>query len=1333
MFHSALLLRGTSAAATTTSSSSSSSSQHQNASSPLIGMGFSRPSHAKNACVLAGVSSSSSSRTLTRSSSSTTNIGLTRTERRQNTTRAMSSSHASSSSSSESFRFLPARRTQIGGVCVSHHHHRLRRFRFVLGAEDFVDDGRKGRNASLDLRATRCHLLGAFRTRAIRDSSSSGGGSTEEGDEKKRKTSENSNDESPRGGRRKPYAEEKKEVSARRYVQRRVESSGAYGDISNERLPRKISPSVSSSSSTRQKSSSQPPPNKKIADTRDEIKEKRRKTGRLNNKKETRKSIIDKNEKLKLKPNVKALLNFINGNVQGFSVVNCATAVHKCGTFVRDSKYLRKSSDKKPISLTEVNPNSRSLVEKGGDEGEDEFATNETLIRTCQNILANKHFQKLIRRIEELLPRSNDPNDLRELALDYGTPSSREYSNLLWGLAHCGVQTRLQANEFTTLLLRQYINCAKENNYAKFAAQNVSNVLWAFTIMSPSGKYEDAVDDEKVLYFERDDHNVEDLFSGIPPEQVPQSIRAEFLDAIERLNLNVMEGYVPQGVANCLWSYGTLGYKLRPETEAAFRKGIAMHLGQPRTTSAYGFGAGNFKTQETSNILWACAQLRFDMGKDLASMFLHSMTENLFNDPRVWSVQSLTNILWALATLREQGLGEVYTLPHGLLKRIEDMIEPKIETMFIQGISNTLWAYACLEYEPDHEFLRRMTSRWDDDLHNRSTVENCNAFWAYTKFRNFRPSQKFVDYLAGLQTRCIMVKEKWNADDTSESTKFKNEYTEDTLTIMVFVNTFYGMAEIGAYPNDKGRYFEHVLSEMTEWLKVTYDPHQKNKNCTQPIVNYMRSLALLTYLPNDDFVEIMSKRAKMEAENDQFTVQGISQMLWSWSILGLNIPQDVVYALVQAMIRQMDQATTQSLTTCIWAVANMGFIEEKDIFDVFRKKIATIDIEQFNKYSDKDHPYRFVTGGGSKGEMSLNQIYQAHFAYEILSPFGKLIYPELESEAKKSWMEVTRTCVTISGFHQEVSSTLSEMGVPHELEFLTEGGLYSLDIALKGRKICIEADGPTHYSINRPTVRIGGDNLREAILTKQGWTVIQIPWFTWQAALERDRREYIANLLYEHAGLTMKQLTAGAREQASLRDLGADVFMSELNTPDTKPSSTTFSPYGMDFEKPSSPSSSSPSSSSPPSFSRSLASSTPERKKSDPTGALRATTSGRIKKPSTSSSSPSSSSSSSSRVIQPVAPGTRRVSAKFPRRVVSSVTKNASSLSDAESKRLAEKLGSRKVEAPTDEGGSPKARKVVKRVKRVVPSKENDAVAAADATKMKKMKKSEAIEEEEKE
>jgi hypothetical protein len=1296
MFHSALLLRGGAAAATTTTTSTTTTSssqcqqqQHEQTNASL--------SSSNGGGVLLTFSSFPTKTTVGLSSARTrwsggNRIRPTRTERRLNRTRALSSSLASSSYSSTSSS-LEINFTPLGASFASR-------------------------------AATRRHPLGgAFRTSAVRDSSSSSGGGSTEGEEKKRKAaSEDSKTGSPREGRRKADDEEKeKGVSARRYVQRQVESSGAYGDISNERLPRQNLPSSSSSSSSsssgRQQSS--PSRNKHVADTRPNIKEKSRKSGKLLSKKYMKDAFIFRNDTIKNKPNIKSLLNYINGNGVNFSVVNCATAVHKCGTFVRDSKYLRTSSDKRQISLTEVNPNARSLVEKGGDEGEDEFATNENIIYTCKTLLENKHFQRLLWRIEELLPRSNDANDLRDLAMDYGTPSSREYSNMLWGLAHCGAQTRLQANELITLLIRQYINCAKENDYMKFTAQNVSNVLWAYTIMSASGKYDEAVKEENVLYYKRDDHNVEDLFSGIPTEQVPQSMRAEFLDAIEKLNLNVMEGYVPQGVANCLWAYGTLGYKLQPETEAAFRKGIAMHLGRPRTSSAYGFGAGSFKTQETSNILWACAQLKFDMGKDLASMFLHSMTENLFNDPKIWSIQSLTNILWALATLREQGLGDVYTPPRGLLKRIEDMLEPKIETMFVQGISNSLWAYACLEYEPEYDFIRRASDRWDDDLHNRTTVESCNAFWAYTKFKNFRPSQKFVDHLAMLYSRCTMVKEKWLAEDTSESTRMGQAYTEDTLTVMVFVNGIYGMSEIGVHPSDNGRYYQHVMREMTEWLKVSYDPHQKNKNCTQPIVNYMRSLALITYLPDDDFVEIMSKRAKMEAENDQFTVQGISQMLWSWSILGLKIPKDIVYALVQSLIRQMDLTTIQSLTTCIWAVANMGFIEEKNIFEAFRQKFATIDLENFLSENDN----RFVSGGAIK-QISLNQAYQAHFAYEVLSSHGgKLIYPELESMARKSWTEVTRKCVTISTFHQEVSSTLSEMGVPHELEFLSEGGLYSLDIALKGRKICIEADGPTHYATNRPTVRIGGDNLREAILAKQGWTLIQIPWFTWHNIAEKDRREYMANLLYEHAGLTMKQLTAGAREEASLRDLGADIFMSELNAPDSKSSSsTTFSPYGMGFEKPSS------------SPSRSMASSAPERKKTDPTGALRATTSGRIKKPSASSSS----SSSSSRVIQPVAPGTRRVSAKSPRRTTSSVSKKASSLSDAESKRLAEKLGSRKVEAPTSESGSPKTQKVVKRVKRVVSSKDDDATKASGSTTRattsdarKKTKKSEEANEEE--
>ena len=95
-----------------------------------------------------------------------------------------------------------------------------------------------------------------------------------------------------------------------------------------------------------------------------------------------------------------------------------------------------------------------------------------------------------------------------------------------------------------------------------------------------------------------------------------------------------------------------------------------------------------------------------------------------------------------------------------------------------------------------------------------------------------------------------------------------------------------------------------------------------------------------------------------EAENDQFTVQGISQMLWSWSTLGLKIPKEVVFALVHALMRQWDRVRVQPLTTSIWALANMGFMDEKGVFEVFRKKFATLKVEQF--VPDKD---MLVTGG----------------------------------------------------------------------------------------------------------------------------------------------------------------------------------------------------------------------------------------------------------------------------------------------------------------------------------------------------------------------------------
>ena len=56
----------------------------------------------------------------------------------------------------------------------------------------------------------------------------------------------------------------------------------------------------------------------------------------------------------------------------------------------------------------------------------------------------------------------------------------------------------------------------------------------------------------------------------------------------------------------------------------------------------------------------------------------------------------------------------------------------------------------------------------------------------------------------------------------------------------------------------------------------------------------------------------------------------------------------------------------------------------------------------------------------------------------------------------------------VSLFHQDVSDVLSAMQVGHQVEYLAEDGLFSVDLALLGadHKIAIEVDGPYHYTLN---------------------------------------------------------------------------------------------------------------------------------------------------------------------------------------------------------------------------------------------------------------------------
>ena len=79
----------------------------------------------------------------------------------------------------------------------------------------------------------------------------------------------------------------------------------------------------------------------------------------------------------------------------------------------------------------------------------------------------------------------------------------------------------------------------------------------------------------------------------------------------------------------------------------------------------------------------------------------------------------------------------------------------------------------------------------------------------------------------------------------------------------------------------------------------------------------------------------------------------------------------------------------------------------------------------------------------------------------------------------------------MSEFQREVSSSLGRLGLAHSLEYSTPCGLYSLDIVLSDRPVCIEVDGPHHFTSNRPWRVTATSRARGRLVEAAGWSILR--------------------------------------------------------------------------------------------------------------------------------------------------------------------------------------------------------------------------------------------------
>ena len=147
---------------------------------------------------------------------------------------------------------------------------------------------------------------------------------------------------------------------------------------------------------------------------------------------------------------------------------------------------------------------------------------------------------------------------------------------------------------------------------------------------------------------------------------------------------------------------------------------------------------------------------------------------------------------------------------------------------------------------------------------------------------------------------------------------------------------------------------------------------------------------------------------------------------------------------------------------------------------------------------------------------------------------SKLRYPStLKELCSTSHVAQFSLSVKSSIFHLSVSQLLTEMSISHENEFVASGFL-SVDIFIKsdisqqqqdgGRnEVIIEVDGPTHYlrgsvgseMVGKRTSKLCGEHLlKDRLLEKQGYNVLHIPYYEWNALNSAvTKRDYLKRLM----------------------------------------------------------------------------------------------------------------------------------------------------------------------------------------------------------------------------
>ncbi|CAL8462328.1 g1861 [Coccomyxa elongata] len=639
---------------------------------------------------------------------------------------------------------------------------------------------------------------------------------------------------------------------------------------------------------------------------------------------------------------------------------------------------------------------------------------------------------------------------------------------------HTLASMRASTQQYSALFERQEVLRLMHvigTRLSDFTARNLSNSLWALAKMG---------------------HN--------PGEAMLNAMAAEVAKKLGGCNA--------QNLANIAWSYATLSHNPGEELLEAIAVEAEKKLAE-------------FSPQNISNLLYAFAKLEYK-----PSAFLEQASQAAVPILTNFTPQALSNTVWALSKLD--------TLDETLFTAIVKQVLDKLTRFNAQNVANTVWGFANLGFDPGLQLCDAVAQNSIYTMHDYSPQNIANVLWSYAKMGKryeallSSASAHAAHTMSAFQPQSV-ANFCWafatlNVPPSNQCLTALAEHANHTLkqfSPQNISNTAWAVATLQ---------FKHltlmtnVASEVTARLSSA----ESSAFSRQHLANLIWSFATLELDPGPAFLRAVANAMAERASN--CNPQEISNTVWAYAKLRFY-DAAVMDTFANEAMRRIDEFSQQNLANLAWAMGKLSHFHE-GLLDAIAEH-ATAMVQELSlqhvsnilwTYASFLHLKPAMTSAFvSEVERRLTRepfnpqqlsnllwslcIAEAYLLMRVDQPDVQLTMPpKLLPAAHHTWLESCKN-VRISALHRDVARVLTEYGIPHNIEHVTEDELFSVDIALPDEKIAIEVDGPHHFTAN--TLAVTGEMLaRQKLLKARGWAVISVPFFRWSGLTDAARVEW---------------------------------------------------------------------------------------------------------------------------------------------------------------------------------------------------------------------------------